>query len=125
MELSGSSDVGGILGGILNNAAAGGRSSLTLKRLHDRESALRKLFVSAAADESAAVAEETVDAFALNELLQQAFKKEPWFIKFSVETSKMLLALVDDDFAGKIDYEQFTQLWATVLKAKVSQYHYV
>ena len=90
-----------------------------MKRLNDRESQLRALFVAAAADDSAAAAEETVDAFALKEVLQQAFKKESWFMKFSAETSKMLLALVDDDFAGKIDYEQFTQLWATILKAKV------
>ena len=121
----------GELGGILGSRSSsftlrGGRGAMVegggaAGAAGPKDSQLRKLFVDSAtsASASAAALEEAVDAFALKELLQQAFKKEAWFMKFSVETSKMLLALVDDDFAGKIDYEQFTQLWATILKAKV------
>ncbi|XP_066915480.1 calpain-9-like isoform X2 [Clytia hemisphaerica] len=65
-----------------------------------------------------------IDAFELQAVLNSAFKKEMNGKSFSLEACRSMVAMVDRDRNGKLDYEEFRTMWTTVMryKANFAQY---
>ena len=65
-----------------------------------------------------------IDAFELQAVLNSAFKKEMDGKSFSLEACRSMVAMVDRDRNGKLDYEEFRTMWTTVMryKANFAQY---
>jgi len=63
--------------------------------------------------------DELMDAYELQKVMQMSFKRD--FndnTKFSLETCRCLIATIDHGYQGSLAYEQFKQLWFTVMKWK-------
>jgi len=65
-----------------------------------------------------------IDAFELQAVLNSAFKKEMNGKSFSLEACRSMVAMVDRDRNGKLDYDEFRTMWTTVMryKANFAQY---
>lgn len=59
-----------------------------------------------------------IDAFELQSILNSAFKKEMEGKAFSLEACRSMIAMVDRDRNGKLDYEEFRTMWITVMSYK-------
>lgn len=68
--------------------------------------------------ESIAGADEEIDAFELNGLLDRVFKADLAGGKVSLELCRSMLAMTDRDRNGKLDYEEFREMWQTIMKWK-------
>jgi len=65
-----------------------------------------------------------IDSFELQTVLNAAFKKEMAGKEFSLEACRSMVSMTDLDRNGKLDYEEFRNMWRTVMtyKASFSQY---
>jgi len=68
--------------------------------------------------EKVAGADEEIDSFELQSVVNAAFKKELDGREFSLEACRSMLSMVDRDRNGKLDYEEFRTLWRTVMEWK-------
>lgn len=59
-----------------------------------------------------------IDSFELQAVMKSAFKKELDGTEFSLEACRSMVAMVDRDRNGKLDYEEFRDLWRTVMEWK-------
>jgi len=65
-----------------------------------------------------------IDAFELQAVLNSAFKKEMNGKEFSLEACRSMVAMVDRDRNGKLDYEEFRSMWVTVMGYKSNFVNY-
>jgi len=74
--------------------------------------------------EKVAGSDGEIDAFELQAVLNSAFKKEMNGKSFSLEACRSMVAMVDRDRNGKLDYDEFRTMWTTVMryKANFAQY---
>lgn len=65
-----------------------------------------------------------IDAFELQNVLNSAFKKEMNGKEFSLEACRSMVAMVDRDRNGKLDYDEFRSMWITVMAYKTNFVNY-
>jgi len=70
--------------------------------------------------EKVAGADGEIDAFELKNILNSAFKKEMAGKDFSLEACRSMVAMVDRDRNGKLDYGEFREMWMTVMEYKTN-----
>lgn len=63
-------------------------------------------------------ADGEIDAFELQNILNSAFKKEMGGREFSLEACRSMVAMVDRDRNGKLEYSEFREMWQTVMQYK-------
>ncbi|XP_064628930.1 calpain-B-like [Lineus longissimus] len=63
-------------------------------------------------------ADDEIDSFELQQVLNAAFKKETGGRDCSLEACRSLVASVDRDRNGKLVYEEFREMWQEVMKWK-------
>lgn len=71
---------------------------------------LKKLFAEVAGDE------ETVCCWSLQTLLKKVFEKDGKPIEFSLELCRSMVALIDDDYSGSLDLNEFALLHKYIKK---------
>ncbi|CAD5122448.1 DgyrCDS10873 [Dimorphilus gyrociliatus] len=67
-----------------------------------------------AAFKSIAGADMEIDAYELQVILDNAFKRDFKFDGFSAETCRSMVALLDNDRSGKLGFEEFKKLWTDI-----------
>ncbi|XP_078351287.1 calpain-9-like isoform X1 [Oculina patagonica] len=72
------------------------------------DSSFRALFTKLAG------ADREIDAFELQQILSTATKKVLQGKEFSLEACRSIIDLKDDDKTGKLDYDEFKEVWAMV-----------
>jgi len=61
-----------------------------------------------------------IDAFELQTVVNAAFKKELEGKEFSLEACRSMLSMEDRDRNGKLDYDEFRDLWRTIMAWKTN-----
>lgn len=68
--------------------------------------------------EKVAGSDGEIDAFELQRILNQAFKAEIEGKELSLEACRSMVAMVDVDRSGRLEYPEFRELWTTIMEWK-------
>ncbi|CAN7938594.1 unnamed protein product, partial [Ixodes hexagonus] len=80
------------------------------KEEEEIDESLKKLFMEVAGDD------ETVCCWSLQTLLKNVFEKEGKAQEFSLDLCRSMVALIDDDYSGSLDLEEFALLHKYIKK---------